>query len=87
MGEESIECNEGKLITKNGGYSPVKQLENGDLVRNDSQKKIGELLFFREVRELMITRIYIGIWGYSKLTLKMITIYWAHMSDGWIVTK
>lgn len=46
MGEESIECNEGKLITKNGGYSPVKQLENGDLVRNDSQKKIGELLFF-----------------------------------------
>ncbi|XP_062536140.1 monocarboxylate transporter 12 [Armigeres subalbatus] len=40
MGEESIECNEGKLITKNGGYSPVKQLENGDLARNDSQKKI-----------------------------------------------
>lgn len=40
MGEESVECNEGKLITKNGGYSPVKQLENGDLVRNDSQKKI-----------------------------------------------
>ncbi|XP_065077011.1 monocarboxylate transporter 12 [Ochlerotatus camptorhynchus] len=40
MGEESIECNEGKLITKNGGYSPVKQSENGDLARNDSQKKI-----------------------------------------------
>lgn len=44
MGEESIECNEGKLITKNGGYSPVKQSENGDLARNDSQKKIGELI-------------------------------------------
>lgn len=42
MGEEGIECNEGKLISKNGGYSPVKQLDNGDLTRSDSQKKIGK---------------------------------------------
>ncbi|XP_058813520.1 monocarboxylate transporter 12 [Topomyia yanbarensis] len=40
MGEESVECNEGKLINKNGGYSPVKQVDNGDLIRSDSQKKI-----------------------------------------------
>ncbi|XP_058463311.1 monocarboxylate transporter 12 [Malaya genurostris] len=40
MGEESVECNEGKLINKNGGYSPVKQLDNGDLSRSDSQRKI-----------------------------------------------
>ncbi|XP_055616240.1 monocarboxylate transporter 12 [Toxorhynchites rutilus septentrionalis] len=40
MGEESIECNEGKLINKNGGYSPVKQSNDYDLIRSDSQKKI-----------------------------------------------
>lgn len=45
MGEESIECNEGKLINKNGGYSPVKQSDNGDLIRSDSQKKIVKIQF------------------------------------------
>lgn len=54
MGEESVECSEGKLITKNGDYSPVKQSSehggscNGvdsdeQLSRSDSQRKIGEL--------------------------------------------
>ncbi|XP_055584895.1 monocarboxylate transporter 12 [Uranotaenia lowii] len=55
MGEESIECNEGKLIAKNGEYSPVKQTSTStlqeessssgmtadqQLIRNDSQRKM-----------------------------------------------
>lgn len=53
MGEESVECSEGKLITKNGEYSPVKQSsEHGgscsavdELSRSDSQRKIVKIQF------------------------------------------
>lgn len=45
MGEESVECNEGKLIAKNGGYSPVKQSDNGDLIQADNQRKIVKIQF------------------------------------------
>lgn len=43
MGEESVECSESKLINKNGGYSPVKQLDNGDMMRSDSHKMIEKI--------------------------------------------
>ncbi|XP_053682385.1 monocarboxylate transporter 12-B [Sabethes cyaneus] len=43
MGEESVECSESKLINKNGGYSPVKQLDNGDMMRIDSHKMIEQI--------------------------------------------
>lgn len=56
MGEESVECSgEGKLITKNGDYSPVKQssehggscsgVDSDELSRSDSQRKIVKIQF------------------------------------------
>lgn len=55
MGEESIECSEGKLIPKNGDYSPVKQssehggscsgVDSDELSRSDSQRKIVKIHF------------------------------------------
>lgn len=55
MGEESVECSEGKLITKNGDYSPVKQssehggscsgVDSDELSRSDSQRKSVKIQF------------------------------------------
>lgn len=55
MGEESVECSEGKLSTKNGDYSPVKQssehggscsgVDSDELSRSDSQRKIVKIQF------------------------------------------